>query len=70
MAFYIIVDARGVAVAWITKRCTNLLNEYVQANTQLLVIAAQAAILFRIAGQRTARDKRPSKEDSLNQGDE
>jgi len=55
MAFYIIVDAMGVAVAWIARRFTHLLNEYIQANRQLLVIAAQAAILFRVAGQRTAR---------------
>jgi uncharacterized membrane protein (DUF441 family) len=65
MAFHIIVDARGVAVAWIAKRCTNLLNEYIQANGQLLVITAQAAILFRIACQCAARDKRPPQEDSL-----
>jgi len=70
MAFYIIIDARSVAVAWIAKRCTNFLNEYIQANRQLLVIAAQAAILFRIAGQCIARDKHPCQENSLNQGDE
>jgi len=56
MAFRIIVDTRGIAVAWIARRLTNLLNEYIQANRQLLIIAAQAAILFRITGQRTARD--------------
>jgi hypothetical protein len=46
---------RIIAVAWIARRFTNFLNEYIQANRQLLVIAAQAAILFRITGQRTAR---------------
>jgi len=70
MAFYIVIDTRGVAVARIGKRGTNLLNKYIQANRQFFIIAAQTAILFRIACQRAARDKCPSQEDSLHQGDE
>ncbi|HAJ92077.1 MAG TPA: hypothetical protein DCO71_05595 [Gammaproteobacteria bacterium] len=55
MAFRIIVDTLGIAVTRGARSFTKLLNKYIQANWQLLVIAAQAAILFRITGQGTAR---------------
>jgi hypothetical protein len=70
VAFRIIVGAPGVAVGRIAGGFTNFLNENLNANRQLLVIAAQAAILFRIAGECAGRDHHPSKKNSLNQANE
>jgi hypothetical protein len=70
MAFHIIVGTPGVAVGRIGSGLTDFLNENPQANRQLLVITAQAAILFRIAGKRTGRDHHASKKTPPNQANE
>jgi len=70
IGFRIVIDAVDIAVIRIDRDLTNLINQFIHASRQLLVITTHAAILFRIAGQCAGRHKRPSKENPLNQGGE